>query len=40
MHVYLNYYKKNLLFFFTEYNNEWKEHKFRQQKNQKKLLLR
>ena len=24
----LNYYKKVLLFFFTEYKNEWKEHKF------------
>ena len=35
MHVYPNYYKKNLLFFFTEYKNEWKQHKFRRQKNQK-----
>ena len=24
-----------LLFFFTEYKNEWKQHKFRQQKNKK-----
>ena len=36
MHVYPNYYKKKfLLFFFTEYKNEWKEHKFWRQKNQK-----
>ena len=28
--------KKNLLFFFTEYKNKWKKHKFRRQKNQKK----
>ena len=27
--------KKFLLFFFTEYKNEWKQHKFRRQKNQK-----
>ena len=35
MHVKLNYSKKIVLFFFTEYENEWKEHKFRRQKNQK-----
>ena len=37
MHVYLNYYKKKLPFFFTIYKNEWKEHKFRQQKKSKKV---
>ena len=26
-------------FFFTVYKNEWKEHKFWRQKNQKKRLL-
>ena len=31
--ILLNQYKKLLLFFFTEYKNEWKQHKFRRQKN-------
>ena len=31
-YIYLNYFKK---IFFTVYKNEWKEHKFWQQKNQK-----
>ena len=35
MHVYPNYYEKFLLFFFTECKNEWKQHKFRRQKNRK-----
>ena len=35
MHVYPNYYKKKLVFFFILYKNEWKEHKFCQQKYQK-----
>ena len=43
MHVYPNRYKKDfyffLLFFFTVYKTEWKEHKFRRQKNQKNRLL-
>ena len=30
-----NYYKKMLLFFFTEYKNEWEQNKFRRQKSQK-----
>ena len=34
MHVYPNYYKKNY-FFYKEYKNEWKQHKFWQQKNKK-----
>ena len=37
MHVYPNYYKKKLLFFFTEYKNEWKQHKTQRQKNLKKV---
>ena len=35
MHVYPNCYKRILLFFFTEYKNERKQHKFPQQKNKK-----
>ena len=31
--------KKFLLFFFTVYKNEWKEHKFWQQKYQEKQLV-
>ena len=27
--------KKNIYFFFTNYKNEWKERKFRRQKNKK-----
>ena len=39
MHVYPSYYKKTiLLFFFTEYKNESKQHKSRRQKNQKSDL--
>ena len=30
---------KKFIFFFTLYKNEWKEHKFWRQKNQKKLIL-
>ena len=37
MHVYLNYYKQKLPFFFTIYKNEWKEHKFGQQQKSKKV---
>ena len=37
MRIYLNYYKKNLLFLFTEYKNEWKENKFWCQKKWKKV---
>ena len=36
LYIYLNYYKKILLFFLTVYKNERKEHKFRRQKNFKK----
>ena len=35
MHVKLIYSKKIVLFFFTEYENEWKGHKFRRRKNKK-----
>ena len=36
MYVYPNYYNFFfLLFFFTEYKNEWKQHKFRRQKSKK-----
>ena len=35
MHVYPHYYLKNQFFFFTKYKNEWKQHKFQQQKNKK-----
>ena len=38
MHVYPNYYKKIFYFFsllYVRMNNEWKEHKFWQQKYQK-----
>ena len=31
--------KNFLLFFFTEYKNEWEQHKFRRQKNKKKWLI-
>ena len=37
MHVYPNYYKKKLLFFFTDYKNEWKQQKFQRQKNKKNI---
>ena len=30
---------KKLLFFFTVYKNEWKEHRFQRQKSRKKCLL-
>ena len=34
--MYAQIIKKHVLpFFFTEYKNEWKQHKFQQQKNQK-----
>ena len=36
MYVNLNYHKKDSLFFFAEYKNEWKQHKVQQQKIKKK----
>ena len=39
MHVYPNYYKIFLLSFFTEYNNEWKYHKFRTKQKFKKATF-
>ena len=37
--VHPNNYKKFLIFFFIKYKNEWKEHKFQRQNNQKKVTF-
>ena len=39
LHLRHQNYNKKFLLFFTKYNNEWKEHKFWRQKNQKKWFL-
>ena len=37
--MYTQNHKKKIIFFFTIYKNEWKEHIFQKQKNQEKQLL-